>query len=281
MSRTESSPMYRDLAVYYDRIYSKKPYRAQTAVLVRLARRFGRSGGRRWLDVACGTGRHLEYLRREFEVTGVDLSGTMLRLARRRLPGVRLVRADMRSFALGERFDVVSCLFSAIGYLRNEREIRQAFRAFASHLLPGGVLLIEPWIAPGQVPPRPREPRRVPGRDHEDRAGGNGPPPGDDLPDRVRLSPRRGGAGVPPRPRGGGPPARAVPETAAPARGDGPLRPMGGSRPQVPRGARGGTDPIALRGRFELPRRNRHQLSRLAPYRARLPQQGGDRARRE
>ncbi|MGP8071568.1 MAG: class I SAM-dependent methyltransferase [Thermoplasmata archaeon] len=153
MSRTESSPMYRDLAVYYDRIYSKKPYRAQTAVLVRLARRFGRSGGRRWLDVACGTGRHLEYLRREFEVTGVDLSGTMLRLARRRLPGVRLVRADMRSFALGERFDVVSCLFSAIGYLRNEREIRQAFRAFASHLLPGGVLLIEPWIAPGQYRP--------------------------------------------------------------------------------------------------------------------------------
>jgi len=150
---SESSPMYRDLALYYDRIYARKPYRAQTAALVRLARRFGRSAGRRWLDVACGTGRHLEYLRREFEVTGVDLSEPMLRLARRRLPGVRLVRGDMRSFDLGEEFDVVSCLFSAIGYLRTEREIRDAFRAFARHLVPGGVVLIEPWIDPAQYRP--------------------------------------------------------------------------------------------------------------------------------
>jgi len=145
--------MYRDLAVYYDRIYSGKDYRSQTAHLVRLARRCGRSPGRRWLDVACGTGRHLEFLRRRFEVVGVDLSEPMLREARRRLPGVRLVRGDMRSFDLGERFDVVSCLFSAIGYLRTEADLRRAFRTFAHHLRPGGVVLVEPWIAPSRFRP--------------------------------------------------------------------------------------------------------------------------------
>jgi SAM-dependent methyltransferase len=148
-----STPMYRDLAAYYDRIYSWKDYRAETARLVELARRFGRSGGSRWLDVACGTGGHLEYLRREFDVTGVDLSRPMLRLARQRLPGVPLHRADMRTLELRTRFDVVSCLFSAIGYLRTEADLRRAFRAFARHLVPGGVILVEPWLAPADFRP--------------------------------------------------------------------------------------------------------------------------------
>ena len=143
-----SSPMYRLLAGYYDLVYDAKDYRKDTAQLVRVARKYGRSRGNRWLDVACGTGRHLELLRPRYRVVGVDLSDEMLRLARRRLPGVRLVRGDMRSFDLGERFDVVSCLFSAIGYLRTEADLRRAMGVFARHLRPGGVLLVQPWIDP-------------------------------------------------------------------------------------------------------------------------------------
>ena len=145
--------MYRGLAEYYDRIYSGKDYRGETARVVALARRFGRSDGQRWLDVACGTGRHLEILRKDYEVTGVDLSRPMLRIARRRLSGVRLVRGDMRTMDLGERFDVVSCLFSSIGYLRSERDLRRAFRSFADHLAPGGVVLIAPWVDPRKFRP--------------------------------------------------------------------------------------------------------------------------------
>jgi len=145
--------MYRALAAYYDRIYSERDYQRETAHVVALARRFGRSRGRRWLDVACGTGRHLAILRRRYDVTGVDLSRPMLREARRRLPGVRLLAGDMRSLDLGEQFDVVSCLFSAIGYLRTEADLARAFRSFARHLVPGGVVLVAPWIDPGRYRP--------------------------------------------------------------------------------------------------------------------------------
>lgn len=148
MSAPASSPMYKHLARYYDLIYDQKDYRKDTAGLVRIARKFGMSRGRRWLDVACGTGRHLELLRRKFEVVGVDLSREMLRQARRRLPGVRLVRGDMRNFDLGKRFDVVSCLFSATRYLRTEADLRRALETFAQHLRPGGILLVQPWIDP-------------------------------------------------------------------------------------------------------------------------------------
>ena len=145
--------MFHDLADYYDGFLAEKDYRGEAQYLERIVRRYGRSGGNAWLDVGCGTGRHLAHLRRSFEVVGVDASSQMLRVARRRLPGVRLVRGDMRSFRLRERFDVVSCLFGAIGHVSPEREVRAALANFARHLRPGGVALVEPWIDPSDFRP--------------------------------------------------------------------------------------------------------------------------------
>jgi SAM-dependent methyltransferase len=54
----------------------------------------------------------------------------------------------MRDFDLGRRFDVVTCLFSAIGYAQTEHELRGAIAAMARHLEPGGVLVVEPWLTP-------------------------------------------------------------------------------------------------------------------------------------
>jgi len=139
---------FHELAEYYDPLNAGKDYRGEVRFLESTARRFGLRGGGPWLDVACGTGRHLEYLRRRHPVVGVDGSREMLRLARRRVPGVRLVRGDMRTFRLSQRFDVVSCLFSAVGHLPTKTDVRKTFVNFARHLNPGGVALVEPWIAP-------------------------------------------------------------------------------------------------------------------------------------
>lgn len=150
---TSGPLMFHQLAKYYDSLVAAKDSRAETERIVALAQRFGRSPGRVWLDVACGTGRHLEFLQRKYRVTGVDNSPQMLRIARDRLPGARLRRGDMRTFRLGEVFDVVSCLFSAIGHLRTESDVQATFRNFARHLTPGGVAIVEPWIDPEQFRP--------------------------------------------------------------------------------------------------------------------------------
>ncbi len=147
MSRS-GSVMFEDLAPYYDAWLARKPYAREAAVLASVARRYGRSNGRAWLDVACGTGRHLQYLRRNFEVTGVDASHRMLAIARHRLPGVPLRRGDLRTFDLHRTFDVVSCVFGAFGHLRTETEVRVALSHLARHLRPGGVCIVEPWIPP-------------------------------------------------------------------------------------------------------------------------------------
>jgi SAM-dependent methyltransferase len=142
------SVMFDELAPYYDEWLARKPYRGEGARLVSVARRYLRSTGRAWLDVGCGTGRHLDYLRATFEVAGVDASRRMLAIARRRLPGVPLRIGDMRTFDLHRKFDVVTCLFGALGHLPTERDVRLAIANFARHLRPGGVCIVEPWIQP-------------------------------------------------------------------------------------------------------------------------------------
>lgn len=142
--------LYRELAVYYDRIYAQKEYGPEARELLRLAARHLKRRPASLLDVACGTGRHLEQFRKQVrDVEGVDLNRPMLREARRRLGAqVPLHRADMRSFDLHRQFDVVVCLFSAIGYLLTRSDRDRALSAFYRHTRPGGILLVEGWVRP-------------------------------------------------------------------------------------------------------------------------------------
>ncbi len=100
----------------------------------------------RTLDVACGTGlwaRRLASL--GFRVTALDRSRPMLELARRRCRGleVTLLRADMRDLGLEAGFDLVTCTFDSLNYLRTDRELDLALSGFARALRPGGLALFD------------------------------------------------------------------------------------------------------------------------------------------
>lgn len=100
------------------------------------------------LDVACGTGAHLAYLRKWYQVEGFDISPAMLDVAGQRLPGVPLHRGDMRQLELGRTFDAVICLFSSIGYVTDPDELRSTIHRLAAHVGPGGVLILDGWVRP-------------------------------------------------------------------------------------------------------------------------------------
>lgn len=148
--RLEADPddLYTTQADVYDLIYtSMKDYESEASGL--LAQSWALLGHEptSWLDVACGTGLHLSYLQgRIARLVGVDNSPSQLEHARRRLSVVELQHHDMRDFRLGERFDVVSCLFSSIGHMHTDDDYRGALESMADHLNDDGVLLVEPWI---------------------------------------------------------------------------------------------------------------------------------------
>ncbi len=138
---------YTDRPHLYDVVYSFKDYAAECSRIEELIR-VRQPQARTLLDVACGTGKHLELLRNRFAVEGLDLDPGLLACARERLPDIPLHLGDMRSFALGRQFDAVTCLFSSIGFVLDLDGLAAAVRSLAKHVAGGGVLLIEPWITP-------------------------------------------------------------------------------------------------------------------------------------
>lgn len=144
--------MFADTADLYDAFYDAldKDYEAEARKVLRLVRAHVRRP-RTLLDVACGTGRHLEVFARTLDCVGVDIHQGMLDIAARRCPRARFVRADMATLDLSpQRFDIVTCLFSSVAYSRTVRALRTAIARMAAHVAPGGVLVVEPWFEPDE-----------------------------------------------------------------------------------------------------------------------------------
>jgi SAM-dependent methyltransferase len=106
--------------------------------------------GDRVLDIACATGRHaVEFARRGYQVTGVDLNPGYLELAaqRARAAGVRIetVAHDMRELAaLGAAcFDAAVVMYSSFGYFVTRADNLRVIEGARHVLRPGGRLLLD------------------------------------------------------------------------------------------------------------------------------------------
>lgn len=139
--------MFTKTAAYYDALYHFKDYQAASHRLVQLIEQYNPQTTS-LLDVACGTGKHLAYLKEHFEAEGLDLDANLLEVARKRCPDVTFHQEDMTNFKLNASYDVVVCLFSSIAYARSLENLNHAIRCMANHLNPGGLLVVEPWIFP-------------------------------------------------------------------------------------------------------------------------------------
>jgi len=141
--------VFTETAAFYDAVYAWKDYAAESESVYREIEAAKRSPGRALLDVACGTGLHLSHLRKHYHVEGLDLDEGLLKFAQQRLPDVEFHVGNMVDFNLGRTYDVITCLFSSIGYVLTLENLHRTAANFARHLKPGGVAVVEPWLKPG------------------------------------------------------------------------------------------------------------------------------------
>lgn len=99
------------------------------------------------LDLACGFGRHsILFSQKGFSVTGLDLSKTLLKIAKADSEStdtqLSLVRGDIRKPVFKQRFDLVSNFFTSWGYF-SDRENFRIFRLIAEYLKPGGYFVFD------------------------------------------------------------------------------------------------------------------------------------------
>ena len=124
---------------------------------------------RKVLELACGSGRFTIPLAKSgAQVTGVDLSETMLEKARTRAlaSGVdmQFVQLDMRDFELDTLFDGVVIAANSLLHLHTAEDFAQAFATIRRHLAPGGVLAFDVFVPSAQLLSLPPTERQLVGK---------------------------------------------------------------------------------------------------------------------
>jgi SAM-dependent methyltransferase len=145
-------------ALLYDYEYRRR--RADVNFYKQLVQRLVGPCGR-ILELACGSGRvTIPLARAGHQVVGLDLSGPMLERAEARLgrlsqatrARVSLHQADMRTFALGERFPLILMTFNSFEHLYTRVEVSACLERVRAHLAPGGHFVFDvqnpnlPWL---------------------------------------------------------------------------------------------------------------------------------------
>lgn len=142
---------YGRIAYYYDLEYSRN--RQGLHFYHEMARRAGTKA--RILEVACGSGRVSQpLLKAGFNVTGLDLSEEMLRLARQKLEGApeelrqraNYIQGDMRDLdaALGrQEFDLIFIAINSFQHLASQADQLACLQSIRKHVAPAGRFIID------------------------------------------------------------------------------------------------------------------------------------------
>lgn len=106
------------------------------------------------LELCCGTGTALRlFAEAGMKMTGLDQSAVMVRRARTKTKGlnVRIVRQSLPRFFIPDsrnrrrpaQFDLVTCYYDSLNYMKSERELGDTFKSVARHMRPGGHFIFD------------------------------------------------------------------------------------------------------------------------------------------
>jgi SAM-dependent methyltransferase len=129
----------------YDKIWGKYDYDSDVKFLNEL---FKEHKCRSVIDIGCGTGNHaLRLIRLGYEVVGVDISPTMLKIAKEkgREAKVKFIQGDMRKLkeiiSKGNRFDAAICLGQSFSSLITNGDVDAFFSGVHKILRQNGLFV--------------------------------------------------------------------------------------------------------------------------------------------
>lgn len=137
---TTYNALYTDLSGYYDLMCADIDYESQSQTAHRLNQLFG-NGGKRLLDLACGTGPHIQHLSKMgFKCHGLDINQPMLDIAQTRCPQAIFKQGNMCGFVAEEGFDLITCFLYSIHYSGDLENLKACLESAYHALNPNGVL---------------------------------------------------------------------------------------------------------------------------------------------
>jgi len=149
-------------AEMYDYVYAHKDYAGECDLIKQAFREYGCGEIKDIADWGCGTGNHAIPLAEQgYRLTGVDFSGAMLQVARRKAAAAGLdinwVEGDIREVQLPGQFDAGLFMFAVLGLLQTNQQVMNAFHNARKHIRPQGLLLFDVWYGPAVLTIKPSE----------------------------------------------------------------------------------------------------------------------------
>ena len=151
-SKLVGQPAHRETNLWYDHPYFydlgfQDTAEQETNFLKSLIERFGRSDTRSILEAGCGTGRLVVRLAElSFDVAGFDLNRPALTFLRQRLAErglqAQIFEADMSSFRVPRKFDMVVHPLNTFRHLLTEEAALGHLQCVANSLKQGGLFVL-------------------------------------------------------------------------------------------------------------------------------------------
>ena len=152
--------VFKDYADFYDSLYEDKSYRHECNFVKHIFETYREKKVNSILDLGCGTGSHaLPFADMGYAVTGVDLSDTMLEIARKKASDqkkqIKFVQQDIRHLKLPQKFDAAVAMFAVMSYQTTNRDFEDTLTSVNRHLNTGGLFIFDVWFGPAVLMQKP------------------------------------------------------------------------------------------------------------------------------
>lgn len=138
---------FRKYAQYYDSLYSHKNSETEADYYWSLLNTTKKDLN--VLEIGCGTGRHAEYWNTKCELTCVEKSPEMAKIATERL-GMDIIIGNAENISFNSNcFNACMCVFHVVNYFVDNQRIDEFFANISNALKPGGKLIFDFWHTPG------------------------------------------------------------------------------------------------------------------------------------
>lgn len=136
--------LYTELAEYYYEI--EKVGRKFEEEIEFLGKLFLKYNINTVLDLGCGSGEHVQALNQNgFKVRGIDISESMVEIAKKRYPKCEFEIADLQTYKKEDPMDAIICMFGTFNYIIKDQEISDALINIRESLRPKGLFILEIW----------------------------------------------------------------------------------------------------------------------------------------
>jgi SAM-dependent methyltransferase len=131
--------------VFYHQLYANRDENEAANFIDELLAELQPQPGLSMLDLGCGNGRHSKHLAMKgFNVTGIDLSSSSIRSARKWENGsLRFYRQDMRMPFGRNKFEYVFNLFTSFGYFNDAADDSRVVANISEALKTDGLLVMD------------------------------------------------------------------------------------------------------------------------------------------